>query len=474
MVNWADAAVGDARPRSRGRPWITAEEYRVNPAHDLDSAEDHHPGHGHSHGGPAAPASRRATRLTLVALIPAALLTLAGLVLLWPGPIKAEPWTGPAHADGVVQTVRIVDCADTGEEPVQIPGQQEAPRCGEVTVKLTTGAEAGKVVSTAVPSGPGAPDVAPGDNVIVMQTEDFEDGSLRYDITDHDRADGLWMLVLAFVGAVVAFGRWRGVTALVGLAFTFAVLLMFVVPAILEGSSPLLVAIVGSAAIMLVVLYLTHGINAPTSMAVLGTLTALALTGLLSALSVSLLHLTGMASEESVYVTFVNADINMPGLLLAGILIGALGVLDDVTITQAYTVTELAHANPRLGFLGLYRAASRVGRAHITSVINTIVLAYAGASLPTLLLLTAGGAPLGEMLTTEFLAQEIVRSIVGTIGLIAAVPITTALAALVNHGGEGSPLSRRRRTRRPDTLEQAWGLPAEEAPAAHRPSPLPR
>ncbi|MEV0459008.1 YibE/F family protein [Catellatospora methionotrophica] len=431
--------------------------------HDLDAAGEHAE-HSHAHG--PVPVSRRATRLTLAALIPAAVVTLLGLILLWPGDLKAAPWTGAVNHDGVVVSVKVIDCADAAEPPVQTPEQTSPPVCGEVVVRLADG----KAVTTTIPSGPGAPEVEAGDKVVVMETESFDgSGVITYDIADHDRTDGLWALVLAFVGAVIAFGRWRGVWALAGLAFTFAVLLMFVVPAILQGSAPLLVAIVGSAAIMLVVLYLTHGFNAPTSMAVLGTLIALALTGGLSALSVSLLHLTGMASEESLYVTFVNADINMPGLLLAGILIGALGVLDDVTVTQAYTVAELANANPNLGFGGLYRAASRVGRAHITSVINTIVLAYAGASLPTLLLLTAGGAPLGEMLTNEFLAQEIVRSVVGTIGLISAVPITTALAAMVSHGTTGKVTPPRRSRPRPaDALEQAWGLPPEQTAPRHQ------
>ncbi|GHJ44098.1 hypothetical protein Cs7R123_14400 [Catellatospora sp. TT07R-123] len=445
-----------------------------SPHHHADAASHRHAdagpaghGHSHTHGSQPVAVTRRATRLTLVALIPAALLTLVGLVLLWPGAIKAEPWTGPPQFEGVVQAVHQVDCATLPQPPAQTPDQTGPPVCGEVTVRLTVGPDSGTDVTTAIPAGPGAPKVSAGDQVYVIRTDDSaEGGAVTYDIMDHDRADGMWALVLAFVLAVVAFGRWRGVAALVGLAFTFAVLLMFIVPAILQGSSPLLVAIVGSATIMLVVLYLTHGINIPTSMAVLGTLAALALTGGLSALAVSLLHLTGMSSEESVYVTFVNADINMPGLLLAGILIGALGVLDDVTVTQAYTVTELAQANPSLGFAKLYAAAARVGRAHITSVVNTIVLAYAGASLPTLLLLVAGGAPLGSTLTSEFLAQEIVRSIVGTLGLITAVPITTALAALAAGGGRRerrrAPSPRPQRPRRADPIEDAWGLPPEQ------------
>ncbi|HET8681157.1 MAG TPA: YibE/F family protein, partial [Micromonosporaceae bacterium] len=215
-----------------------------------------------------------------------------------------------------------------------------------------------------------------------------------------------------------------------GLAVTFSVLLLFIVPAILNGQAPLLVAIVGSAVIMLSVLFLTHGFNLTTAIAVLGTLASLTVTGVLSAVSTWATRLTGVASEEASFLNVAFQDVNMQGLLLAGILIGSLGVLDDVCVTQAATVTELARANPDLTYGQTYQAATRIGRAHIASVINTIILAYAGASLPLLILLAAGDQPVGELLTSQFLAEEIVRSAVGTIGLITAVPITTALAAL--------------------------------------------
>jgi uncharacterized membrane protein len=421
--------------------------------------------HGHSHAhGPVAPASRHAIIVALAALIPAALITIIGLIVMWPGSAdQAEPWTGALHAEGVVIAVREQPCPaadEQGADPAMPPGLPA--RCGSVLVRLDTGPDAGKQVATEIPGGPGAPVVETGDEIVLIYTENANDPAAGpvYSIMDHERSSGLWALVLAFVLAVVAFGRWRGVRALAGLGFTFAVLLMFIVPAILDGSPPLLVAIVGSSAIMLVVLYLTHGINLPTSMAVLGVLVSLALTGALAAISTNLLHLTGIASDEASFFSMQFGDVNMLGLLLAGILIGALGVLDDVAVTQAYTVTELAQANPSMGFGSLYRAASRIGRAHITSVINTIVLAYAGASLPVLLLLTAGGAPLGEMVTSEWLTQEIVRSIVGTLGLIAAVPITTALAAL--NARHTKPKARKRTVpshrKRPDPLEAAWGL----------------
>jgi uncharacterized membrane protein len=154
-----------------------------------------------------------------------------------------------------------------------------------------------------------------------------------YQIIDHQRGTQLWLLVAAFALAVIAFGRWRGLFALVGLAITFGVLLLFVVPAILDGQPPLLVAIVGSAAIMLVVLYLTHGFSVPTSMAVLGTLISLTLTGVLAGVATAATKLTGVASEDSSFLTIAFRDVNMQGLLLAGILIGSLGVLDDITVT---------------------------------------------------------------------------------------------------------------------------------------------
>jgi len=181
---------------------------------------------------------------------------------------------------------------------------------------------------------------------------------------------------------------------------------------------------------MFVVLYLTHGVRRSTSVAVAGTLISLTLTGLLGWASVAGAHLTGYGTEDAFY-TGLTMRVNMQGLLLAGIVIGALGVLDDVTVAQAVAVDELARANPAYGFGDLYRSAARVGRAHIASVVNTIILAYAGASLPLLLLIATSDQPAGQILTNQALAEELVRGMVGTIGLIAAVPITTALAAFV-------------------------------------------
>ncbi len=294
------------------------------------------------------------------------------------------------------------------------------------------------MVEAPVPDGPGAPTVAVGDKVVLLVVTDPADPTAnQYNIVDHQRGSTLIMVTLAFALGIIAFGRWRGLAELAGLAVSFTVLLTFIVPAIMVGRSPLLVAVVGGAAIMFALLYLTDGVSVRTSVAVLGTLASLVLTDLGATLATSAAHLTGFAGEDAFTLAVFYRSVDLHGPLLAGIIIGSLGVLDDVTVTQAATVAELSDANPAMSRLQLYRSAIRVGRAHIASVVNTIVLAYAGASLPLLLLIVAGGRGIGETLTSQFLAEEIVRSAIGTVGLIAAVPITTALAAIVTAHPQG-------------------------------------
>lgn len=374
----------------------------------------HHPRH-------ASTESVHMRRIALAVIAPIAVVTLAALLWLWPS--DGVPVPQPSGAEQVNGRVTAIE-----REACPEPLPDEVNGCGTARVAVEEDAGTAQEVEVALPNGPGAPRIAEGDDVVLI-VGDSPDGTV-YAIVDHQRSSELWLLAAAFALALIAFGRWRGLSALVGLAVTFMLLVFFVVPAILAGQSPLLVAIVGSSAIMLTVLYLTHGFTMTTTVAVLGTLLSLTLTGLLSAFAVAALHLTGITDDLSstVGVTF---QVNMEGLLLAGIVIGALGVLDDVTVTQSATVGELAHANPAYRFAELYRAGSRVGRAHIASVVNTIVLAYAGSSLPLLILIVANSDSLGGVLTDQVIAQEIVRSVVATLGLVAAVPITTGLASLV-------------------------------------------
>lgn len=416
-------------------------------------------GANHSHG-PAAPSSRGTVWATLAVIVPLALVTLTALIWLWPGELTS---TGRQSATmervtGTITGITLTPCPQEPPADGQPAGEQppaDPATCGDAKVELTSGPRAGHFVTSGLPSGPGSQKFAAGDDVILIHTPGGGELELPpYQISDHDRSSPLWLAGVAFAAAVIAFGRWRGVMALVGLAITFVLLLLFVIPAILTGQQPLLVAIVGAAAIMLAVLYLTHGFTVPTSMAVVGTLVSLSLTGVLSYAAIGLAQLNGITDESSFYLD-VSYRINTEGLLLASIIIGSLGVLDDVTVTQSVTVTELAHANPGYTFAQLYRAAARVGRAHIASVINTIILAYAGASLPLLLLVSVGDQPLGEVLTNPVIATEIIRSVVGTLGLIAAVPITTALAALASARRatpDEQPPSAARHRRRTDPL----------------------
>jgi uncharacterized membrane protein len=215
-----------------------------------------------------------------------------------------------------------------------------------------------------------------------------------------------------------------------------------VLPAILSGRSPLAVAVVGAGVIMFAVLYLTHGLSARTSTAVLGTLVSLALIGVLGAGFSAAARLTGLDDQTNALITSLGTGVDARGLLLAGMVIGALGVLDDVTVTQTSAVWELHAANPRLGTSGLFRAAMRIGRDHVASAVNTLVLAYAGASLPLLLIFQLSGRSLADVATSQDVAMEIVRTLVGSIGLVASVPVTTAVAALVASREEpsaGSP-----------------------------------
>ena len=375
----------------------------------------------HSHAGPT---RLPMTTLAWLVLGPLALVTLVGLVLLWPSASQSPEGPSPVQElDGVVIAVEPEECpADTSD------GSPAPAVCGTVMVELEEAETGSTQVEVSIPDGPGAPEVAEGDAVVVAVAEGA-DGPI-YGIVDQQRSTQLWVLLLAFSLALIAFGRWRGVTALIGLAVTFGILLVFMVPAIIAGEPPVLVALVAASAITLVVLYLTHGVSLATTVAVVGTMAALALTAVLSELAVEALYLTGVTDDISMSVVD-RYGVDARGLLVASIIIGSVGVLDDVTVTQSVTVTELGLANPAYRFRELYRAGSRVGRSHIASVVNTIVLAYAASSLPLIVLVVADNSSLGGIASTQLIAQEVVRSTVATLGLIAAVPLTTGLAALV-------------------------------------------
>ena len=241
----------------------------------------------------------------------------------------------------------------------------------------------------------------------------------------------MWWLLALFVVAVIAVGRWQGARALAGLAISGLILVLFVVPSLLRDESAVLVALTGTVAIAYLALYLAHGFHHATTVALAGTLASLAIITALALLVAEVAQLSGLANEEAQALRVTASALDLRGLLVAGIVVGALGVLDDVTVTQVSAVSALRRANPGLERVQLYREAMRVGKDHVASTVNTLVLAYAGATLPLVLLFSQGAKSTGRILTSEIVAVEVVRMLVGSIGLILAVPITTALAAAV-------------------------------------------
>jgi uncharacterized membrane protein len=251
----------------------------------------------------------------------------------------------------------------------------------------------------------------------------------RFSFADFERRSPLLWLTLAFAAIVLIATRWRGARALVGLAVSLGIVVLFVVPAILEGSPPLVVATAGALAVMLVTIPLAHGGGPLAIAACLGTAVALLVTVLLAELATDLAHISGFATEEVTLLQAGGSGLSVQGLLLAGIVIGALGVLDDLTVSQASTVLALRRANPALGARELYRRGVAVGHDHIVATVNTLVLAYVGAALPVLLVFSLADTGFLDAVNGEVIASEIVATLVGSIGLIVAVPVTTALAA---------------------------------------------
>lgn len=263
---------------------------------------------------------------------------------------------------------------------------------------------------------------------MILNVIDTPDPDLRYQYADRDRRPLLWSLTALFAMAVVGLGRLKGLAALGGLIASVLVLVVFIAPAILAGRSPVLVATVGGSAIALLALYLAHGWRPLTHVAAIGTFAALALTVLLSALVMAVARFSGFASEEAFFLTLVEG-LDIRGLVLAGTVLGTIGALDDITVTQASTVFELQRTNAGSSSSDLFASGLRVGRDHIASTVNTLLLAYAGAAMPLLLLFTLSDLPIGIVANSEVVAVEIVRTLVGSIGLVAAVPFATWLAA---------------------------------------------
>lgn len=393
--------------------------------------------HSHSLSEPAAVDALPA-KVVVGLLVAIGVAVLAGAIALWPSrqhvdiPMPFQNAAGGAVSTqaGHVLSSGTGDCGSPSAGQVLTTAPQPAPpgagRCVLTQVAIDSGPNAGASTLLESSPGPGQPKFAVGDHIrLVRQVDD--QGATSYAFYDFERGWSLVALAIAFAVVIVAVARWRGLLALVGIVVAFGVLVVFLLPALRDGAPAVPVALVASAAILYAVIYLAHGVSLRTSAALLGTLISLLLAAGLSWTAIQLAHLTGLSDDQNATVSAYLGNVSISGLLLAGFIIGSLGVLNDVTVTRASTVFELAHlgGSRRAIFLG----AIRVGRDHIASTVYTLVLAYAGSSLPLLLLFSVANRSLTDVLTSESVAIEIARSAVGGVALALSVPLTTAIAA---------------------------------------------
>ncbi|WP_232821949.1 YibE/F family protein [Desertihabitans aurantiacus] len=389
------------------------------------------------HSGPSTPESaerqRRALRILVVALVPLAVWTLVGLVVMWPTNVEehirsdASTYSveGVTTPEGRIVNVSEVNC--DGLEGSS-PGTESV--CADIGVEMLQGPERGQTVHVTLTSAVYDSGVEVGQRVRLFRVP-IPDAPAGYQFSDFSRQVPLVVFTLVFAAGIVAVARLRGLIALVGLAFAGFVMISFMFPALISGSNPVMVGLVGSSAIMFVVLYATHGFSTRTSTALIGTLAGLIVSAALSYGAVEWAHLTGVAAEDDFLLSNSAPDLTLSSVVIMGIIIASLGALNDVTITQASAVWELAETERDAG--KIFRRAMRIGRDHIASTVYTIAFATAGASLGVLLLITIYARPFFDVVQQEQFAAEVLRTIVGSIGLVAALPLTTAIgAALVS------------------------------------------
>jgi uncharacterized membrane protein len=398
--------------------------------------------HSHSHSDTVAPIGPLAAKVVIGLLTGIAVAVIIGAALLWPSGRRVDiPLPFQNSAGGAVTTeaghvisARLGDCGSPSAGKVltaaPTPGAPGGAQCSQVLVDIDSGPNTSANTLFEFTPGPGQPHLAEGDHIRIIRQVD-QQGATSYGFYDYERTWPLVWLAVAFAVVIVAVARWRGLLALVGILVAFLVLVMFLLPALRDGAPAVPVAVVASAAILYVVIYLAHGVSQRTSAALLGTLTSLLLAAVLSWAAIGLAHLTGLSEEQNNEVAAYMGGVSITGLLLAGFIIGSLGVLNDVTVTQASTVFELAAVGGKTSRRTIFLGAMRVGRDHIASTVYTLVLAYAGSSLPLLLLFSVANRSLGDVLTTESVAIEIARSAVGGIALALSVPLTTAIATVL-------------------------------------------
>lgn len=420
----------------------------------------------------AAAMRRRANRLLAAILIPLTLASVVAMFLLWPSGTTEDVEVGNPYSTaqgasfqvGTVERTSVATCLYPSSEASadqQCLVSHLAPDRGGATVAVEIPPE---VIREA--------DVNVGDRIRFLDLGTANEGApSQYSFVDFVRTTPMALLAAIYALVVVLVARWRGFRALLGLAGAYVVVAQFIIPGLVEGKPPILLGLVGSSVIMIGVLYFAHGFSARTSTALLGTIFGLVTTSLIAAWATGSAHLTGLNDEADYTLSYATGTISLSGILVCGLIISGLGVLNDVTITQSSAVWEMHELAPESSARRLFAGAMRVGRDHIASTVYTIVFAYAGAALPLLILLSLQDRPFVETITSGELAEEIVRTLVGSIGLVLAIPVTTAIAVLVvkavgsgrRSAASGAPAEVT------DDPTGARALAPEELPDAHVP-----
>ena len=411
--------------------------------------------HGHSHAAHRAtghhvlvPTRSRAVLLTILATI--GVMTVIGLMVLWPDEDKVDAvgagveYAAPGVTFPHARISSIDPTCPADFAPSDPSGDVPQRACLMIHATVTTGPTRSDDVQVPLQGPLTAAGLAAGDSIQLMRIPGAGGDPPSYAFSGVDRAGVFGWYALAFVVVVGLVARWRGLLALVGLGFSGLVVVRFMLPALLTGESGVAVALLTGSAIMYVVLYLAHGVSIRTSTALAGTLGGIAMTTALAEAAVRTSRLSGVSDETGELLTGYVGGLDYPSLLTGAIVIAGLGVLNDVTITQSSAVWELRSVGPELSRIEIFRSAMRIGRDHIASTIYTIVFAYAGAALSVLLLIYLYKAPVLDLLGTEDIGTEVARTLCSAIGLVLAVPLTTAIAATTvtkarpAHTGDGS------------------------------------
>jgi len=345
--------------------------------------------------------------------------------LVIPGAIVAQEVHNEYQGTWRAKVLNILN-----SEVKEIPGFDTTQLFQTIEVEILDGPQVGKVITIENDYL----ELKKGNKFYFNYMVDIN-GTERYGIINIDRRGSLLLLVAIFMATVILFGGWQGVRSLLALFGSFFVIFYLLMPGLLAGWNPLLTSFLVASGILFGAIFFTHGFNRESAVAYFGTVFAVLITGVFAIIAVKLTSLSGFVGDESTYLNLnTNGTLDFTGLLLGAIIVGVLGVLDDIAVTQAAVVTELYNSNPNLTKLEVYRSAMRIGREHVGALVNTLVLAYTGASLPLLLYFSVSDMSFDSVINLEIFATEIVRAIVGSLGLIFTVPVVTMLAVVYLKG----------------------------------------